>query len=166
MKLTSLYTNAPEYIEFGWVCAPNAAAQSISAKTITKLTLDTEVHDTGSLVSAPSSDVFTLPAGTYYFNATTAVNGTNCFGVFYLYNGESILFKSGLKIPATSDVVAVPTSQGDMDGQFTIATSDTFSLRILTEGASKISNGTGTYEMTLATAGVDQRTTIKLWKVK
>jgi hypothetical protein len=55
MKLSTLYTSVPEYIEFGWVTAPNAAGQSISANTITTLTLDTEVQDTGGIVVAPGT---------------------------------------------------------------------------------------------------------------
>jgi hypothetical protein len=80
MKLSTLYTAVPEYIEFGWVTAPNAAVQSIPANTITTLTLNTEVADSGNLVSTPTNNQFTLPSGTYYFEAISTLFAYFGFG--------------------------------------------------------------------------------------
>jgi hypothetical protein len=164
MKLSTLYTAVPEYIEFAWLTAPNAAAQAISANTITTLTLDTEVADTGGLVSAPSSNQFTLPAGTYYFEAQTNYNnnlGNYNSGILALYNvTDSTYVSRSNKFDGTKYSTGIKNN-----GQFVIAAAKTLELRLATANASNISS-TGFTAFTLSTAGTDQRTTIKLWKLK
>jgi hypothetical protein len=163
MKLSTLYTAVPEYIEFAWVTAPNAAAQAISANTITTLTLDTEVADTGGLVSAPSSNQFTLPAGTYYYEAQT-------------HYAHSFEYKSGLlALYNVTDSTYVSCSNNfaggergsniQNNGQLVIAAAKTFELRLAVANSSNIIS-TDETAFTLSTAGTDQRTTIKLWKLK
>lgn len=177
MKLSTLYATTPEYIEFGWVTQPSTAGQSVSADTITTLTLDTEVADTGSLVSAPSTNQFTLPAGTYYYEAHTRFRTTATDAishVFALYNtsDSSYVSRTGLSSatglgasqssgPRISSVCAV------LSGQFVISASKTFDLRLLTDGGTVIvDNGNQGSTMSDTTASADQRTTIKLWKIK
>ena len=176
MKLSTLYTTVPDYIEFGWVTAPNTAGQSVSVDTITTLTLDTEVADTGSLVSAPTANVFTLPAGTYYYEAHTRIRttGSNATSfVFALYNTSDSAYvsRSGLASNATlRDNGSQPQSTTvcpQLSGQFVIAASKSFDLRLLVDGNTVIvDNGSSSATMSDSTASADQRTTIKLWKLK
>lgn len=169
MKLSTLYTTVPEYIEFGWVTAPNAAAQSIPANTITTLTLDTEVADTGSLVSAPTSNQFILPAGTYYFEAQTRYRddaATNIASTLALYNVTDSRY-----ITRSGDASHAGHSPGrsisiKAKSQFVISASKTFDLRLLLGTSAFVDNGDNTGVHTNSTAGADQRTTIKLWKLK
>lgn len=174
MNLSSLYNNAPEYIEFGWVTAPNAAGQSISANTITTLTLDTEVADTGGLVSAPSSNQFTLPAGTFYYEASTSCNAYDpgsASATLALYNVTDTAYVSRTSLKITdsrhSGGLQVSRISGVLNGQFVIAANKTFDLRLLSGDSMTVNNGTqGSALSTNSTAGADQRTTIKLWKLK
>lgn len=176
MKLSTLYTAVPEYIEFGWVTAPNAAGQSISADTITTLTLDTEVADTGSLVSAPSSNQFTLPAGTYYFEASTSarIGAVSSGATMSLYNTSDSAYvtrgrlrDTDSRTNAANNVHWIDRISGAINGQFVIAAQKTFDLRFLCTASATIDNGTFTNALSSnSTAGADQRTTIKLWKLK
>lgn len=177
MKLSTLYTTVPEYIEFGWVTAPNAAGQSISANTITTLYLNSQITPAISGVSlsagsAPPSAVtsnFTLPAGTYYFEASTStrqVGGSNGSGLLSLYNKSDSSYVTRGRI--WDNYAGQPYSAyGTINGQFVISTSKTFDLRILTTLACTVDNGAGGAAFsTVSTADADQRTTIKLWKLK
>jgi hypothetical protein len=164
MKLSTLYTAVPEYIEFAWLTAPNAAAQAISANTITTLTLDTEVADTGGLVSAPSSNQFTLPAGTYYYEAQThyKLSSNNLeSGILALYNVTDSTYVSCSNNFAGGE----RGSNIQNNGQLVIAAAKTFELRLAVANSSNIIS-TDETAFTLSTAGTDQRTTIKLWKLK
>lgn len=167
MKLSTLYTSVPEYIEFGWVTAPNAAGQSISANTITTLTLDTEVADTGNLVSAPSSNEFTLPAGTYYYEAQTRYGSTGgeIASNFSLYNvtGSTVVSSSGRGSLAGHNLRSISMV---LNGNLQISAATTFDLRLLLGASATVDNGNGGNKFTNSTAGADQRTTIKLWKLK
>lgn len=154
------------YLEYAWVTAPNTAGQSITANTITTLTIDTEVADTGNNGSISGNQI-TLAAGTYYFKANSpfglaaSTNGT--ITVLGLYNVSSSGWVT--KKQNTNSNYAIPI-QTDFDGQFTIASPSIFEIR-------GISSATGIVGMgyivitnaTLSTAGADQRTTIKLWKL-
>jgi hypothetical protein len=170
MKLSTLYTTVPEYIEFGWVTAPNAAGQSISANTITTLTLNTEVADTGSLVSAPTSNTFTLPAGTYYFEAemrARANSNAAASSVLALYNTSDSAYvqRSGYRVNGSlGNNTTVITHL--LKGQFVYAAQKTFDLRFLAGAAFTVDNNDLSATFTNSTAGADQRTTIKLWKLK
>lgn len=169
MNLSTLYISVPEYIEFGWVTAPNAAGQSIAANTITTLTIDTEVADTGNLVSAPTSNQFTLPAGTYYFEASTSTRQTGATqgsGLLSLYDNTNTRYVTRGRI--CDNYAGQPYSAtGTIKGQFVILSSAQFELRILTTLACTVDNGAQSAALsTLSTAGADQRTTIKLWKLK
>lgn len=182
MKLSTLYTTVPEYIEFGWVTAPNAGAQGINANTITPLNLNTEVTDTGNLVSAPSSNQFTLPAGTYYFEALTQLGvlraDTNIGAIFSLFNVSDSIYISRASSGGTSLEVLSHGGQYEyfsnpakekitrlpLNGQFVILTNKVFELRVLSNCDSSVCSAVAAF--TNSTAGADQRTTIKLWKLK
>lgn len=167
MNLSTLYISVPEYIEFGWVTAPNAAGQSITANTITTLTLDTEVSDTGNLVSAPSSNQFTLPAGTYYFDVSAPLGSTSsgATGLVGLYNATASAWVSRERFSVSN--YALQATLTHVTGQFVITGNTMFDVRAVISVAGRNGNGAlAMTDMTLATAGTDQRTTIKLWRLK
>jgi hypothetical protein len=153
---------ASDYLEYGWVCAPNAGGQSISANTITALTIDTEIQDAGGHGSISANQI-TLAAGTYYFEARTQFgsDATQWGGIFSLYNITDSAYVSRNFAPSSSGQM----TQQQINGQFTITSTKTFELRIAIEGAATIKSGNYNTAFTLATAGADQRTTIKLWKL-
>jgi len=178
MELSNIIgSGAKPYLEYGWVCAPNLSGQGIAANTITTLYLSDKVGGDGTFGSlsagsiptgtASATSQITLAAGTYYFKANApfglaaAVNGTTT--VLGLYN---------VSIPAwvtrkqnTNSNYAIPI-QTDFDGQITIAASSIFEMRGISSATGTIGKGyMNITDATLATAGADQRTTIKLWKL-
>jgi hypothetical protein len=167
MNLSTLIgSGANPYLEYGWVTAPNTAGQSIAANTITTLTIDTEIADTGNFGSIASNQI-TLAAGTYYFKANApfglgvAVNGTTT--VLGLYNVSISAWVT--KKQNTNSNYAIPI-QTDFDGQFTIAASSIFEMRGISSATGTVGKGyMAITDATLATAGADQRTTLKLWKL-
>jgi hypothetical protein len=170
MKLSTLYTQVPDYLEYAWVCAPNAAGQSVSANTITTLTLDTEVVDAGGHGSIGSKQV-TLAAGTYAFEASTFARPSGGFSSFAallsLYNvsDSAYVTRGGLKLISAYNANPVGLG-GTINGQLTISASKSFDLRLLSGAAVTVDNGYHTSALsTLSTAGADQRTTLKLWKL-
>jgi hypothetical protein len=169
MNLSSIITGVPDYIEFGWVCAPNATQQSFAANTITTLTLDTEISDAAALVSAPSSNQFTLPSGTYYFEASAMIGGDAAAGtsIIGLYNVTDSAWVSRCKYAWSN--YAFPPTPPTCSGQLVIAESKTFDVRAVSSVAAV--NGRGAANITdFSTvtngAAADQRTTMKLWKLK
>jgi hypothetical protein len=161
-----LAAGAFPYLEYGWVCAPNAAGQSITANTITTLTLDTEVQDLGGHGSIAGNQV-TLAAGTYYFEAKTDSQygaGGNYFdALFRLYNVTDSLIVTADK---SLDNFQGTKSQGyRLNGQFTIGSSKAFRLEWACSGFANVIGTGGNAAFTIATAGADQRTTLKLWKL-
>lgn len=147
------------FLEYAQVCAPNAAGQSISANTVTTLTVDTEVADTGGYGSVGSNQI-TLAAGTYIFRAFMSVisNAAGYDSIFSLYNATDAAYVTRRKYSYLYATDAI-----ELEGQFTIAGSKAFELRFTCAIAT--TSGLGVSPITIATAGVDQRTTIKLWKV-
>ncbi len=171
MNLSSIITGVPEYIEYGWVTAPNAAGQSIAANTITTLTIDTAVSATAiaGTYSSIASNQITLSAGTYYFEASVSTRQTSSYsgsGLLSLYNTSDSSYITRGRI--WDSYAGQPYSAfGTIKGQFAITSQKTFDLRILTTLACTIDNGAAGFALsTLSTAGADQRTTMKLWKLK
>lgn len=164
MNLSTLTGDAKPYLEYGWVCAPNTAAQIPPANTITTLTIDTEVADTGNFGSIASNQI-TLAAGTYYFKAhspcSVAVNyyGSGTLG---LYNVTASKY---VTIGCQDTVNGTGTFK--VEGQFTISSTAVFELRVCAGGSYGwfVANFGGGGQSFLSTAGADQRTTIKLWKL-
>lgn len=172
MNLSSIITGVPEYIEFGWVTAPNAAGQTITNGTITTLTLTTEVVDTGDLVSAPVANVFTLPAGTYSYEASTKIRrGTAniAAAILALYNTTDAAYVSRSNVASHGGLRSDDSSCLLLSGMFKISDSKSFDLRILTAVDSSLTvtvdSGVSGLTHSNSTANADQRTTIKLWKL-
>lgn len=150
------------YLEYAWVTAPNAAKQVISGNTIQALTIDTEVADTGNNGSISGNQI-TLNSGTYYFEAETVgyetgtANATQV--IMSLYNVTSGAYITRQLVNKGNFSYLIDAT---INGQFTISVNSTFELRILNYFGITI----GTLNnSTLTTAGADQRTTIKLWKL-
>ena len=175
MILSSLIgSGAKPYLEYGWVTAPNTAGQSFTANTITTLTIDTEVADTGNFGSIASNQI-TLAAGTYYFKAFVNSHTTTSYvgGVASLYNitNSTYVSRSG----ALSNSGNGSVTCFSFDGQFVVsAATNTFSLLMVTNGAVFVDNCVYSTTFSTITAsgvaaaaltGADQRTTLKLWKL-
>jgi hypothetical protein len=154
------------YLEYGWVCAPNAGAQSLTNNTISALTIDTEVADTGNNGSISGNQI-TLNAGTYYFEANVRLQSTNgdwITSIFSLYNvtDSSYVTRTEEHFGLNLAIASI------LKGQFTISSSKSFELRILpfaATGTPIVKSGSYYAGFSNSTAGADQRTTIKLWKL-
>ena len=161
----SLYTGGVKpYLEYGWVCAPNTAGQSITANTITTLTIDTEVADTGNFGSIASNQI-TLAAGTYYvkayFNTANNVSAA-VIQNFVLFNvtDASYILRGSYSLNQTGGGCS-----SLLEGQITLSASKVLELRGWTATAGQVLSGGGLNTSSITTAGADQRTTIKLWKL-
>lgn len=157
------------YLEYGWVTAPNAAAQSITNNTITTLTIDTEIVDTGNNGSISGNQI-TLNAGTYYFEANAPIVTNAGAYMNYIFSLRKNVTTTPAIISSISNTSnAAPNSVAVLKGQFTISVSSVFDLTVICNaGSGSLSNGaTAQYftPFTVSTAGADQRTTIKLWKL-
>lgn len=163
---TSSGGGAYDYLEYGWVCAPNVGGQSISANTVTTLTLDTEVVDAGSHGSISSNQV-TLATGTYYFEAETAFSNIGVAAIyeqiFSLYNTSDSAYVKRSKMLNNGSQASFGLIT--LNGQFIIASSKTFELRVAVSDALYVGAKASSAGFTLNTAGADQRTTLKLWKL-
>ena len=164
MEISLSSGNFP-YLEFGWVTAPNAAGQSIPANTVTTLTIDTEIVDLGGFGSIAANQV-NLAAGTYFFKGSAPFvdvpSGSIVSAILGLYNVTDSFYITRLNYSFLSGGGAVPSN---IEGQFTIAGSKAFDLRVITNVACKHVSGAYNTLFSLATAGTDQRATLKLWKV-
>jgi hypothetical protein len=153
------------YLEYAWVTSPDAAGQPIAANMITTLTLNTEVVDTGNFGTLASNQI-TLSAGTYRFSGFVPARwtgGINCAAILDLYdvtNGKKVTSGPAYRDYSGSSLVL------ELDGQHTITAPTTFVLRIVsTASTTVVDNGSQSTVFSLVSAGVDQRTTLKLWKV-
>lgn len=161
-----LNTGVKPYLEYGWVTAPVDAAQVISAHTITTLTINTEIADTGNNGSISGNQI-TLAAGTYYFEANAPIGsftaGDTPVITIGLYNVTLSQYIS--RSQSTQTNYSAPI-QCTVNGQFTIASSSDIDLRAV--GTIKLNHGHdygNTTNATNTTAGADQRATVKLWKL-
>lgn len=155
------------YLEYAWVTAPNAAGQSIAANTITTLTLNTEVFDTGSFGNISGNQI-TLNAGTYQFEANTHADSANSAvggsGTLALYNtSNSVYVTRGSSQSGGTD----SCDHVILKGQFTITEARAFDLRYynIRSDVSIRNASNNAANSTITTANAEQRTTIKLWKV-
>lgn len=183
MKLSTLYTSVPEYIEFAWVTTPAASGQTVANNSIVTLNLNTEVQDTGDIVAAPgtapaSTNQFILPAGTYYFEAScplTRQANERHTAVLGLYNVSDSVWVSRGKNNGSNEGNPY-MSVYLWSSQFKISASKTFELRIYARnngpsdftvwnGGANVS-GNDAFTSGVSTDPIDQRTTIKLWKLK
>jgi hypothetical protein len=162
------------YLEYAWLTTPNAGSQSVAANTVTTLTLNAEVADTSGIGSL-SSNCVTIPSGTYRYSVEVPCSVSYLEGQVYIKNTTTNLFLAKHKWIGPS---AGNTSQywtyypahplnGPFEGQFSIAAQSSLELQFLASGAVSVGINTGSYTVrsTVATADLDQRTTLKLWKV-
>jgi hypothetical protein len=164
----SFRPSAVPFLEYGWVPAnPTVAGQTLTDGAESILTLDTEVQDLGGFGSIGSNRV-TLAAGTYYFKAFMRARQTAGVGIaltLSLYNQSDSTYVSRqgfAGFPGGGRVWA------EIEGQFTITSTKSFELRAIAKSSSGsliVDNGTTSVVHTDTTAGADQRTTIKLWKL-
>lgn len=167
MKLSAILGQVPDYLEYAWVVAPNAAAQSITANTVTTLTIDTEVADYGNHGSIAGNQI-TLAPGTYYFEAYTNaapasnVSVTSCLS---LYNVTAASYISRSATQSVSVASGTFIERIYVNGQFVINATSAFDLRLIANGATTIKESPQGVSFTLSTAGTSQRTTLKLWKL-
>jgi hypothetical protein len=79
--------------EISWRTTESSAGQSISANTLTTLTLDTELLDTGNKVSV-AGNVMTMEAGTYEFDAHVPSSDCTDYTVRLYNQSDSALISS------------------------------------------------------------------------
>lgn len=163
-RLSDFVGTVPDYIELAWVTAPNADGQDIPIHVLTKLTLNTIVADTGGLVNSLVDSEFTLPPGTYYFEAHTAAYqaNNNGGGILGLYQGTTPITRSNSEAEQASGYMTCYR----LSGQFVLTSSTALNLKLLVAVACDIDSRSGITVMTNSTPDADQRTTIKLWKLK
>ena len=166
MDLSSIIGyNVKPYLEYGWVCAPNGPAQAITANVITTLSADTRISDVYGFGSInPSNGQLTLSAGTYYFDITAPITTQGSAGntILGLYNVTTSSFVSRISYNQFNYFVPLRET---LKGQFTIVTQSTFDVRTLCNAAAVNQSVSNSGAQTNSTPGVDQRTTIKLWKL-
>lgn len=113
--------------EIAWRTAANTAHQAITLNTITPLTLDTEVLDTGNKVTVDGSNLFTLQAGTYEFDVDFTVlnsaGGGSCFVRLYNVSDSSIERSMSFVQDASSGVY-----QRNFAGHLNLSTAKQFRL--------------------------------------
>ena len=155
-----------DYLCYSWRTAPNAATQSITNNTITTLTLDTEVADTGNHGSISSNQV-TLDAGSYYFEADhsfrRSIANQPPDALFRLYNVTDSLI---VECDSGLDFMEGSYFSGKMSrlkGSFTITSSKTFRLEVAYSQDVGVGSS-GQTAFTLSTASAQDRTKLQLWK--
>jgi len=159
---------AVPYLEAAWITTPNTSGQAIPANTITTLTLNTVKNDTTSLGLTLSSSILqNLPLGTYYFEAFVVGGNTGVAAIYEttlsLYNETDSAYISGQKIITGGDQATNAILK--LNGQFIISSAKNVSLKLLSSTDINIGTRNSTAHGTVSTAGADQRTTLKLWKV-
>lgn len=157
----------PDYAEAVWLSAPNAAGQSVTANTITALTLDTLVKN-GFGASIGGNQV-TLPAGTYAFRVsltfkrTVANNPPDMFCRLYNVNDSSIIdVESGNDFSESANYSG---KMGSFYGQFTLNATKTIQVEVVFSEAVTVGIN-GTTAFTLSTSGAQYRTKLQLWRLK
>lgn len=171
MNLSSIITGVPEYLEYAWLVAPNAAGQSVAVDgTQTTLTLNTEVADFGANGSLASNQI-TLAKGTYEFEARAP---------FYAGATDGAIIVM-LLVDVTSTATALRSNQtfirgqageASVSGRFECNSNAKFEIRTIANCHDPVSiNSTyyrsyiGEKTFSVSTPTI-QRTTIKLWKLK
>jgi hypothetical protein len=157
------------YLEYAWVCAPNNTGQVIPNNTLTTLTIDTEVADTGNNGSISGNHI-TLNAGTYYFIAEAFYGCGNAdtgriAAIFSLYNSSDNQYITRSDFGYS---YAGLVHRNKMEGQFTINSTKTIRLQLIANTyQSTVTVSPNTSLVSLSDTGTtnDQRTTIKLWKL-
>jgi hypothetical protein len=162
--------SVPEYAVLAWVCSPNTAGQSPTIDDVTVLTIDTLVQPASlpSWLTGPTSNRFSLAAGTYAFEIVVPIHSTTA-GYASVILG---LRKDPLGTPSWVSVFSsgnlynsALSSMTTHSDRITIDTTTTFDITVITKGTTIIRSGVYNSAFTVSTSGADQRTTIKLWKL-
>ena len=153
-------------MEYGWVCAPNGAAQTLTANTVNTLSCDTRVSDFyGFGAINPTTNTLSLSAGTYLYEAhatirpSGGVDGRVGF-IVGLWNNTSSTWISRIAASSLYNYYPVP-----LRGQFTIDAITQLRLQALIDAGQTCVVQSGYTPFTNSTFGNDQRTAIKLWKL-
>lgn len=165
MRLSKYIRPAPDFAEFGFRCASNLVGQAIAANTVTVLNINTLITDSAGIMSAPASNVFTIPAGVWHIEAwavfsTAAQTSSAILTLFDKTNSKNVAMESHGDYSAYRAMPTITT-------QINLATPTNFELRILANvaGATHASPG-ATNIYTVATADTDQRASVKLWRLE
>lgn len=169
MILSELLVGAVRpYMEYAWRCAPNEAGQSIGANAITTLVLNAVIADKWGYGSLASNQL-SLPRGVYLYKFSVpfidvqGTRGDRAAGLYNVSDGAWVSMEGG----SFSDSYYGGKIVGD--GQLEIAAAKTFELRLHSASGVLVRNqgggSVGASTFTSSAAGMDQRTTLKLWKL-
>lgn len=163
------------YLEIAYVCAPNTSAQTVSSNTLATLTLDTIVQNTfanftsgnlsGNVITIPTGDI-----GTFYgeLYAPIVDNTVGNGGAFNLYlNNATASDKKEIRGNSSFSSEG-GWNKSKISGQFKLTVSSALSLQCLPTSIGtnlQVRNGTYNSIYSNSTAGLDQRGTVKLWKI-
>jgi hypothetical protein len=179
MQLSLLINNLNlKYAEFAWVSSLSAARQTVPIYNIKNVYLNTIVTSTipGVSLSAgnpPPSEVgsfFTLPAGRYYFEAdlgaatSGSINGTDM--ILGLYNNTLSSYVSRKQM---AESYYLPFSLSPLNGMIELSSPSQFSVRFVAGREFNIGYGYLNYQDYIPaylTTDADQRTTVKVWKLR
>lgn len=157
-----------EYAEVVKSYAPNAAGQAIAANTLTTLQLDSPTNNNITGLSVTSNQI-TLLAGTYEIEALTTLTSLSSgqfFSFACLYNvTDASVISSGGASNGGNSVDVIPM----VSTQITITSTKVIEFRcMLGTHASNdvyVSRNYTPFAFTDSTAGLDQRTHIRIWKI-
>jgi hypothetical protein len=154
--------------EYAWVCAPNATSQTLSANTLTTLTLTHEVRDDDGIGSLSDNQI-TLAAGRYVFDLYVPISypttSASIENIMALYNtgGTDYIWRRVKPVYFNSNGGGYDREH--CSGDIKLSTSSTLEIRCGSKTSGYVKSTFNNESFTLATANLDQRTTITLWKV-
>jgi hypothetical protein len=120
--------------EISWRTAANTAVQNIPANTLTTLTIDTEVLDTGNKVALDGSNLFTLQSGTYDIDIYSAIEpGSNSVssGILRLYNITDNSLALSKHFVQYGSIASGPAGSIDMNGIVNINSAKQFRVEFM-----------------------------------
>lgn len=174
MSEITLSGGAFPYLEVAWVCAPNAVGQSVTANASPMVcTLDTVVNNTASGsgevfngIVVASNQIQNVPLGQYiyeieipYIDLVASLSYHQVISYFRNITDNSFIRRSRKFTAHAYGGIA------SMSGQFKITASKFLDVRFSTSQGGLTIGNNGFSNFTTSTAGEDQRTTVKLWKV-
>ena len=164
-----------EFIHYANDLAHNAAAQTFSANAFTTANLSAQLSDyllatggAGSSGSAVGTNDFTLSAGSYYGEVLSNLCNDRVNDPYGFTLGLYNVTDSAWAFSEASQSY-ISSAKGYAHGEFYISGTKTFEIRFVTNNAGSINSGTGAtgagqLAITLATASLDRRSQVLLWK--
>jgi hypothetical protein len=146
----------PEYSAFAWRCAPNAASIALSANTLTKSTLDTEVSDEYGHGTLSGNDL-TLIAGKYAFDLYLHIAFSR-HGLYGIYNNDTSTFIISTATHGTGALI-------NFSGEFKISSTTNLSIRAMGSYGSPDVIGHATDTPFTASSPLYDRVLLQLWKI-